>query len=116
MKQCIACGEEIHPKRVEILPDTLTCVKCSSTGRKAGMSVVLGEGDHTYNEIVILEPEEFKKVKELEQKLYGTREDIITHPEDGIDEIEDDEEIDQEIEELNKLGLENLDLNIEEEE
>ena len=31
---CTQCGENIHPKRLEILPNIRTCVKCSNTGRK----------------------------------------------------------------------------------
>ena len=90
MKKCITCGEDIHPKRLEILPGTAKCVECSTQGKKAGVSVVLGEGDQTYNEIVIMEPEEFEQFKELETKLYGVREDSITHPEEEIEEEEID--------------------------
>lgn len=61
MKTCIKCGEDIHPKRLEILPKTTTCVKCSSTNMKAGVTVVKGEGDHTYNETIIMEAEEYQK-------------------------------------------------------
>ena len=28
---CDICGKEIPPERLEILPDTTTCVKCSQT-------------------------------------------------------------------------------------
>ena len=30
------------------------CVKCSSTEKKLGIEIQLGEGDHTYNETIIL--------------------------------------------------------------
>jgi len=30
---CELCGAEIPPERLEILPDTKTCVKCSQTER-----------------------------------------------------------------------------------
>lgn len=99
MKKCTACGEDIHPKRLEILPNTTKCVECSTQGKKAGVSVVLGEGDHTYNEIVIMEPEEFELYQELETKLYGVREDSITHPEEEIEE-----------EEINGIDLDDEDL------
>ena len=65
-KICIICGDEIHPGRLKALPTAKTCVECSTTGRKAGITVTLGEGDHTYNEIVILEHEDFIKYKEVE--------------------------------------------------
>jgi hypothetical protein len=62
MKQnvnCLGCGEPIHPKRLEILPKTKHCVKCSETGKKRGVTVQLGEEDHTYNDIVIMEEDQF---------------------------------------------------------
>lgn len=65
-KLCKSCGEEIHPGRLKALPTTTTCVECSTTGRKAGVTVTLGEGDHTYNEIIIMEHDDFVKYKEVE--------------------------------------------------
>lgn len=54
---CVKCGSEIPEARMKVLPLTKTCVNCSETGRKSGMTVQLGEGDHTFNEILILDPE-----------------------------------------------------------
>ncbi len=71
-KPCIKCGESIHPKRLEILPDTMTCVDCSTAGRKRGVNVQLGEGDHTYNEIVIMEEDQYRKYLALEQSHRKT--------------------------------------------
>jgi len=65
-KMCKSCGEEIHPGRLKALPTATTCVECSTTGRKAGVTVTLGEGDHTYNEIIIMEHDDFVKYKEVE--------------------------------------------------
>ena len=95
MKKCIECGEKIHPKRLEILPDTKKCVNCSSTGRKAGVTVMLGEGDHTYTETVIMDHEEYIQFKEIENKINGPRKDELPHPDDVLDEIE--EEVEEEI-------------------
>jgi hypothetical protein len=106
MKKCVSCGEEIHPKRLEILPNTTQCVKCSTTGKKAGVTVTLGEGDHTYNETVILEPEEFEKYQEIEYQLRGPRKDDIPHPDEEIEEEDEDDELEG-IEEIN-LNLEDL--------
>ena len=112
MKKCTSCGEEIHPKRLEILPNTTQCVKCSTTGKKAGVTVTLGEGDHTYNETVILEPEEFTQYQEIEEKINGPRKDDITHPDEEVDEEETDEEITtDEIEGID--GIKEINLNIE---
>ena len=109
MRKCITCNEEIHPKRLEILPKATTCVSCSTTGKKAGVSVVLGEGDHTYNEIVIMEPEEFEQYRELEYKLNGPRKDDITHPDDDIEEEEEETESGLEgIEEIKNVDISDL--------
>lgn len=61
-KYCVGCGEQIHPKRVEILPNTKTCVSCSTTGAKRGIPVLHGnvEKDDTWVDMVFLEPDEFE--------------------------------------------------------
>jgi hypothetical protein len=58
-RECSGCGELINPKRLEILPNTKFCVNCSDSSRKRGVTVQLGEGDHTYTDIVILDEPEF---------------------------------------------------------
>ena len=97
-KLCIGCGEEIHPKRLEIIPHAVKCVTCSTTGKKAAITVTKGEGDHTYNETIIMDREEFDRLQELEYKINGKRKDDISHPDDDDDEettdtIEPTEEI-----------------------
>ena len=110
MRKCNVCGEEIHPKRLEILPNTFSCVSCSTTGKKAGVTMVVGEGDDTYNDIVIMDREDFIKYQELEHKLYGKRKDEINHPDEEVEEI-DEEETKNELEgvdEVKKIDLEDL--------
>lgn len=113
MRKCNICGDEIHPKRLEILPDARQCVSCSTTGKKAGVSVVMGEGDHTYNETIIMDHEDYLKYQELERRLYGKRKDDIIHPDEEsvIDEVELDEEIEiEEIKDLKEEDIEDIDL------
>ena len=71
IKYCKGCGEQIHPKRVEILPNTTTCVSCSNTGMKRGVTVLNGdvEKDDTWVDIVFLEPEDYDRYMEQEGKL-----------------------------------------------
>jgi hypothetical protein len=57
--ECLGCNEQIHPKRLEILPNTKYCVTCSNIGRKRGVTVQRGEGDHSYTDVVILEEKQF---------------------------------------------------------
>lgn len=61
-KYCVGCGEQIHPKRVEILPHTKTCVACSTTGAKRGVPVLQGnvEKDDTWVEMIFMEEDEYQ--------------------------------------------------------
>jgi hypothetical protein len=120
-RYCKKCGEEIHPKRVEILPNVSTCVKCSDTKPKRSITVQLGEGDHTYNELIIMDADEYQKLepyinprmappvvvdeieeveiekpkskKELEEEEFKEWDITIA---DGLDELEKDENIQNE--------------------
>ena len=71
MTKCIHCGQEIHPKRLEILPNAKTCVACSTTQKKAGLTVMKGSGDHTWIETIPMEHEEYQKIINAEKKVYG---------------------------------------------
>jgi hypothetical protein len=92
IKNCIICEQQIHPKRLEILPKTKTCVECSSSEKKAGVTVMQGEGDHTYVETIIMEASEYRKYMEAEHKvtqLFESDPDMKSNTitnEDGIDE------------------------------
>ena len=71
IKYCIGCNEQIHPKRVEILPNTKTCVACSTTGAKRGIPVLHGnvEKDDTWVDMVFMEADEYENYMEQEGKL-----------------------------------------------
>jgi len=58
---CIKCREEINPLRLKALPTTKTCVNCSTIGTKKGMPITFGEKDHTWTDMVIMEPEEYDR-------------------------------------------------------
>ncbi len=51
---CVKCGNEIPSKRLELLPNTKTCVKCSDVQKVVGRITTVGEGDHTYNDLDII--------------------------------------------------------------
>lgn len=90
-KLCTGCKQPIHPKRLEILPSATKCVECSTTNKKAGITVTRGEGDHTYNETIIMEHDDYIRYREMEEKINGRRKDDIVHPdlaEDDEDEVE----------------------------
>jgi hypothetical protein len=70
MTKCIQCGEEIHPKRLEILPTAKTCVACSTTGKKGGLTVMKGTGEDTWIETIPMDQEEYKKIIDAENKYF----------------------------------------------
>ena len=37
MRKCYVCGEEINPKRLEILPNTQTCTQHSTVEKKVAV-------------------------------------------------------------------------------
>ena len=104
MTKCIHCNKEIHPKRLEILPNAKTCVACSTTQRKGGLTVMKGTGDHTWIETYAVEREDYDKMMELE-KNYKKQVDPKDKPsmrstdEDDIIPTIDDFDVDLEEEE-----------------
>lgn len=66
--KCVKCGENIPPKRLQILPKTKVCVNCSSATKLVGVPIVVGKGDHTYNDISIMTPETYNRFHELQIK------------------------------------------------
>ena len=75
---CRICGEEIHPKRLEILPGTKTCVSCSTTSHKIGAIVVGGEGDHTWNDLMVMDEDQYNQYEESKKEKKGKGFDKLT--------------------------------------
>jgi hypothetical protein len=94
-RQCITCGEEIHPKRLEILPNTQTCTQHSTVEKKAAVTVQMGEGDHTWIETYAIDREDFRKLEEAEKSFRKqiveetTPEIVVIDKSDAIPTIED---------------------------
>ena len=66
---CIKCGEIIPEGRLKALPGAKTCVNCSGTKKKGTVTVMKGEGDHTWIETIHLDHAEYVKYMEEENKL-----------------------------------------------
>ena len=66
--KCIHCQIEINPLRLKALPGTKTCVECSTTGAKKGIIVTLGEKDHTCNEVMFLEDDQYERYLKSQKK------------------------------------------------
>ncbi len=70
-KYCISCKNEIHPLRLEILPNTNTCRFCSKETKKASRYHFTQEGEDILPSLTFHESEEYKKILEIE-KQYNT--------------------------------------------
>ena len=80
-RHCIGCGEQIHPKRLEIMPTTTCCVACSTVQKKGAVTIMKGTGDHTWIETIHLEHDEFKKYMDVENKLRKNGAALLDTPE-----------------------------------
>lgn len=92
-KYCVGCGNEIPSKRVEILPHTKTCVNCSTTEKKGGMIIQLGEGDHTCTELIVMDREDLEKIENIKNKGKKTFDEILPDDTSVDDEFEEDEDL-----------------------
>lgn len=62
MIPCTACGEPMPELRLTKFGYKV-CVNCSTVGAYRAVSTVNGEGDHTWNDIQIMTPEQAKAVE-----------------------------------------------------
>ena len=60
-KLCAMCDAVIPKGRLKALPETKVCVDCSATGRKKAITIVGGEGEDTYNDIVIVDEKSYEE-------------------------------------------------------
>ena len=63
MGKCIKCGNQIPEGRLKALPDTKTCVNCSSVDKIRGFRIITGKTTYTALQLV-----DAKKFKELTAK------------------------------------------------
>ena len=92
--KCIRCQDEINPLRLKALPGTKTCVDCSTTGAKKGIIVTLGEKDHTCNEVIFLEDDQYEKYLKSQKKARFDK--IETHEEESTPKIDINNILDKE--------------------
>ena len=65
---CIKCQEKINPLRVKALPDTKTCVNCSSTSRWYVRNIISGKTTYAETE-VIKDPETAKTISSMDRRI-----------------------------------------------
>ena len=75
MIKCTKCGTDMPELRLTQYGYDF-CVNCSTVGAKKGVPVVRGTGDHTWNEIEIVEEHEFVKETDWRDEL-GDDEHVV---------------------------------------
>jgi hypothetical protein len=70
--KCKICGGNIHPTRLKILPNTTTCIECSSVKAKHGVPIMYGQKDDTWVDVVFMEEDEYRVYKNLRDKKINT--------------------------------------------
>lgn len=59
---CIKCKSEIPEGRLKALPGATTCVACSTSRMKRSVTIVGGEREDTYNDLIIMEADEYEYI------------------------------------------------------
>ena len=67
MIKCTSCGADMHELRLTKFGYKV-CVTCSTLGAYKAVSTVNGSGDHTWNDIQIMTPEQAKLASEASAK------------------------------------------------
>lgn len=66
IRKCRSCGNEIHPLRLKVLPDTEQCQHCSQAARVAGFPLITGKT--TYSEIQLVDQETANRLHRLQDR------------------------------------------------
>jgi len=75
MLKCPACSEmTLHPKRKEM--GYHVCINCSTAKPVVGITTVEGTGDHTYNDIIIMDQDRARSIAQKEAELKGQKVNI----------------------------------------
>jgi transcription initiation factor TFIIIB Brf1 subunit/transcription initiation factor TFIIB len=69
MIPCPKCGNDFPEKRKEL--GYHVCVNCSTVKPKVGVTTVEGTGDHTYNDLIVMEQDVYISIKKKEAELAG---------------------------------------------
>ncbi len=111
---CIKCGSDIPPKRLEILPSTKTCVKCSDVQPKRGEVITKGYGDHTWNETIIFDSADDESLKRSKYEFTDKIDSIITIDDNYEEELEDTYDGEEEEKDIHEIGTIEDDSEVEE--
>ena len=71
MIPCPRCGNDFPEKRKEL--GYHVCVNCSTVEPVVGITTVEGSGDHTYNDLIIMDQSKARAIAEKEAELSGKK-------------------------------------------
>ena len=71
MIECPKCGNDFPLKRKEL--GYHVCVNCSTAKPVVGITTVEGSGDHTYNDIIIMDQDRARAIAAKEAELSGKK-------------------------------------------
>ena len=74
MIPCPKCGNDFPLKRKEL--GYHVCVNCSTAKPKVAITTVEGTGDHTYNDIIIMDQDQAMAIARKAAELSGMRADL----------------------------------------
>ena len=74
MIKCPKCGNDFPLKRKEL--GYHVCVNCSTTKPVVGITTIEGSGDHTYNDIIIMDQDRAHAIAKREAELSGKQANI----------------------------------------
>ena len=74
MIPCPKCGNDFPLKRKEL--GYHVCVNCSTAKPKVAITTVEGSGDHTYNDIIIMDQDQAMSIARKAAELSGRRADL----------------------------------------
>lgn len=72
MIKCPKCGEDF-PELRKTKYGYNFCVNCSTVEPVVGITTVEGSGDHTFNDLIIMDQSKAKAIAEKEAELTGKR-------------------------------------------
>ena len=71
MIPCPRCGNDFPEKRKEL--GYHVCVNCSTVKPVVGITTVEGSGDHTYNDIIIMDQDRALAIAKAEAEITGKK-------------------------------------------
>ena len=71
MIPCPRCGNDFPEKRKEL--GYHVCVNCSTVEPVVGITTVEGFGDHTFNDLIIMDQSKARAIAEKEAELSGRK-------------------------------------------